>query len=319
MAAEITENAQDAAADAADAADAARRAVGAAAEKAEAATADIGAAAQRAVDDVAEAADRAIDEITGIPTDDGDIEKFTSAGATIVAERRGDAAFTTTFVLVHGIGMGRKVFGDLVLKLQDTGVVVAIDQPGYGEAPEPSRTLTMERTADLVAAYLRHLDRGPVVLLGHSMGTQVVTEVAVRHPQLVSRLVLVAPTVDRHHRHALSQLVRLGRDLLHESPKVLLLGAREYVRAGPHLRRKMRAMLAHRPELAYPRITAPTLVVRGERDRVSPAPWCEEVVAAIPGAVEFEVPGHGHETLIRDAAPAAAEILGFVSDPPDRP
>lgn len=251
--------------------------------------------------------------------DAGDIEKFTSAGATIVAERRGDAAFTTTFVLVHGIGMGRKVFGDLVLKLQDTGVVVAIDQPGYGEAPEPSRTLTMERTADLVAAYLRHLDRGPVVLLGHSMGTQVVTEVAVRHPQLVSRLVLVAPTVDRHHRHALSQLVRLGRDLLHESPKVLLLGAREYVRAGPHLRRKMHAMLTHRPELAYPRITAPTLVVRGERDRVSPAPWCEEVVAAIPGAVEFEVPGHGHETLIRDAAPAAAEILGFVSDPPDRP
>ncbi len=268
--------------------------------------------AEKAVTELAAAADRAIDEITGIPTDDGDIEEFTYDGATLIAERRGDAAAETTFVLVHGIGMGRKVFGDLMLCLEEHGTVIAIDQPGYGNAPEPPRTPTIERVADLVAAYLRHTGRGPVVLLGHSMGTQVVTEVAVRHPDAVSRLILVAPTVDLHHRHALSQLARLGRDLLGESAKVLLLGAREYLRAGPNLRRKMHAMLVHRPELAYPHIAAPTLVVRGERDRVSPAAWCDEVTAAIPGAVQREIAGHGHETLIRDGRPAAREILDFV-------
>lgn len=275
--------------------------------------------ARDAVADLAEAADRAIDEITGLPTDDGDIEEFTYAGATLIAERRGDETSRRTFVLVHGIGMGRKVFGDLARRLQDHGVVIAIDQPGYGMAPEPPRTLTMERTADLVAAYVRHLNRGPVVVLGHSMGTQVATEVAVRHPDTVAHLVLVAPTVDRRHRHALSQLARLAMDLMRESPKVLLLGAREYFRAGPNLRRKMHAMLVHRPELSYPQITTAALVVRGERDRVSPAEWCAEVAAAIPGAYEAEVLGHGHETLIRDAEPAAREILDFVSAPPGRP
>lgn len=313
--AEILKRAQETAAEAADAA---RDAVGEAAERAEEASADIGAAARQAAAEVGEAADRAIDEITEIPTDDGDIEEFTHSGATLIAERRGDPGSPVTYVLVHGIGMGRKVFGDLVLHLEGRGVVVAIDQPGYGAAPEPARTLTMERTADLVAAYLRHLGRGPVVLLGHSMGTQVVTEVAVRHPETVARLVLVAPTVDRHHRRAVTQLARLARDLLRESPKVLLLGAREYLRAGPHLRRKMHAMLTHRPELVYPRVTAPTLVVRGEDDWVSPREWCREVVDAIPGAREFEVRGHGHETLIRDAGPAAAELIDFVSAPPDR-
>lgn len=268
----------------------------------------------RAVDAAADALDDAIDEITGIPKDDGDIEEFTAFGMTLVAEAGGAEDAALTFVFVHGIGMGRKVFADLARRLIDRGRVISIDQPGYGDAPEPPHTPTMERTADLVAAYLTKIDRGPVVLLGHSMGTQVVTEVAVRHPETVARLVLVAPTVDVHHRRALSQLARLGVDLLRESPKVLLMGAREYLRAGPNLRRKMHAMLSHRPENAYPRIAAPTLVIRGERDRVSPRPWYHEVVGAIADAESFEIPGHGHETLIRDAAPAASEILRFVRE-----
>jgi len=260
------------------------------------------------VEKATDAVDRAIDEIAGVPSDDGRIEEFTHDGATLIAEERGDRAATRAFVLVHGIGMGRKVFADLVQRLDDHALVVAVDLPGYGDAPEPERTPAMERLADLVAAYVRHLDRGPVILLGHSMGTQVVTEVAVRHPDAVERIVLVAPTVDRHHRHPVTQLWRLGRDLLGESVKVLLLGGREYLRAGPHLRRKMHAMLVHRPEHAYPRVTVPALVVRGELDVVVPQPWFDEVVAAIPDATAFVVEGHHHETLIRTAAPTVAEL-----------
>ncbi len=272
-------------------------------------------AAAEAVSQMADAVDRAIDEITGVPTDDGRIEVFAHGGASIVAERRGQVSSARTIVLVHGIGMGRKVFGDLVQRLEGKALVVALDLPGYGDAPEPTRTPTIERMADLVAAYLRHLGRGPVVLLGHSMGTQVVTETAVRHPDTVDRLVLVAPTVDRHHRRALRQLWRLARDLWGESPKVLLLGAREYVRAGPNLRRKMRAMLTHRPEAAYARVSAPTLVVRGEYDVVVPREWFDEVVAAIPDSRAFVVDGHRHETLIRTAEPTARELDRWLSAP----
>lgn len=266
------------------------------------------------LENVADAVDTAIDELTGVPTDDGDIERFTASGMTLLAEARGAEDAPVTFVLLHGIGMGRKVFADLARRLKPHGRVIAIDQPGYGEAPEPPRTPTIERSADLVGAYLRKIDRGRVVLIGHSMGTQVAVEVAVRHPSTVGRLVLVAPTVDRHHRRARTQLLRLAVDLLDESPKVLLLGAREYVRAGPHLRRKMRAMMTHRPEDSYPRVAAPTLVIRGAGDRVCTAPWSDEVTRAIPGARAVQIPGHGHETLIRDAEPATEAILTFLRD-----
>ncbi|MGN8553926.1 UNVERIFIED_CONTAM: alpha/beta hydrolase [Microbacterium sp. SLM126] len=238
--------------------------------------------------------------------------RFTFAGATLVVERRGSGE--PIYVLIHGIGMGRTVFSDLVEHLGGTGEVVSVDLPGYGEAPEPERVLTMERTADLVAAYLAANVREPAVVIGHSMGAQVALEIAARHPASVSKLVLVGPTVDPSARTGPRQLGRLLHDLAVESPRVIVLGAREYVRAGPHLARKFRAMLAHRPEDVLPRVSAPTLVLRGENDVVAPREWCAHMAAALPDGRLAEVPGHGHETMIRDAAPAAALIQRFVGD-----
>jgi pimeloyl-ACP methyl ester carboxylesterase len=215
-------------------------------------------------------------------------------------------------VLVHGIGMGRGVFQGLTEMLLPHGRVVAVDLPGYGEAPEPTRTPTMERMADMVAALLREHAYPDVVLIGHSMGTQVATEVAVRHPDVLSKLVLAAPTVNLAERTARRQFARLAQDLAREKPIVFVRGGREYLRAGPNLRRKMRAMVAHRPEDSYPRIAAPTLVIRGEHDRVCPIGWCEAVVAAIPDSRFAEIEDHGHETMIRDAGPAAQAIIGFL-------
>lgn len=240
--------------------------------------------------------------------------RFDHAGATIVVEEEG--AGERTFLLVHGIGMGRRVFREITGLLSPHGLVIAMDLPGYGEAPEPHRTLTIERTADLLAAFLTQRRVRHVTLVGHSMGTQVVTEIAARHPHLAERIVLVAPTVDIAARSRPRQLLRLLRDIAVESPSVVAMGAREFLRAGPHVRKKMRAMLTHRPEDAYPRVTVPALVIRGQHDYVSPGEWSRFVVDLLPVARLAEIDGHGHETLIRDAAPAAERILAFVAEDP---
>ena len=220
----------------------------------------------------------------------------------------------TTFVLIHGIGMGRSVFADLTRHLVAHGRVVAIDLPGYGEAPEPPRTLTIERNADVVAALLAERGYADVTLIGHSMGAQIAVEVAVRHPGLVNRIVLAGPTVDPAARRAAAQLGRLARDVAVESPLVWARGAREYFRAGPNLRMKMRAMGTHRVEGVLTRVTVPALVLRGADDIVAPREWCETVAGLLPHASFVEIPDHGHETMIRDAAPAAALIARFAAD-----
>jgi pimeloyl-ACP methyl ester carboxylesterase len=70
-------------------------------------------------------------------------------------------------------------------------------------------------------------------------------------------------------------------------------------------------MMVHDPDSAYRRIGCPTLVIRGETDRVCPHDWCRHVGDLVPDGRLVEIAGHGHETMIRDSGPAAAAILTF--------
>src|SRR5690606_19927041 len=98
-----------------------------------------------------------------------DLGEFAFGGAKLVYEDFGSGA--RPIVLLHGIGMGRSVYIALIERL--SGRIIGLDLPGFGEAPEPRRTLTMERHADLVAAFLRERGITDAVVLGHSMGSQI--------------------------------------------------------------------------------------------------------------------------------------------------
>jgi pimeloyl-ACP methyl ester carboxylesterase len=233
--------------------------------------------------------------------------EFEHSGATLIAETFGEGPHP--FLLLHGIGMGRSVYLDVVQRLR--GRVIALDLPGFGEAPEPSRTFTMERHADLIAAYLRHVGSEPVVVIGHSMGSQIGAELAARHPSLVAGVVLAGPTVNKAARNIGAQARYLLSDLVGERPLVIWRGAREYLRGGPHLIRKIRATVVHEPEKAFARMDCPVLVLRGEDDPLAPMSWCREIIDAIPGADLQVIPDHGHGTLISDSAPAARLIQDF--------
>ncbi|SJN38137.1 Alpha/beta hydrolase fold [Microbacterium esteraromaticum] len=238
-----------------------------------------------------------------------DIAEFSHGGATLVAEDFGEGE--RPFVLLHGIGMGRSVYIDLISNL--TGRIIGIDLPGFGEAPEPTRTLTMERHADFVAAFLHDRGIADAVLIGHSMGSQIAAEVAARHPDGLSGLVLAGPTVNSASRSIGLQATYLLWDLLHERPLVWWRGAREYLRGGPHLIRKIRATVVHEPEKTYPRVRMPTLVLRGQHDPLAPSSWCIEIADAISGARFEEIPDHGHGTMISDSWAAAEMIRNFAA------
>jgi pimeloyl-ACP methyl ester carboxylesterase len=106
-------------------------------------------------------------------------------------------------VLVHGIASSSVTFAKAVPLLSPNHRVIAIDLLGFGESPDPPDSeYTLEEHVASLDATLRSLKlREPFVLVGHSLGSLIITryaavrEVRPHLRQTVSRLVLIGPPI----------------------------------------------------------------------------------------------------------------------------
>jgi pimeloyl-ACP methyl ester carboxylesterase len=131
------------------------------------------------------------------------------------------------------------------------------------------------------------------VLIGHSMGTEIVVTLARDHPERSNRLVLLAPTMDPNARRFWQAAGRLLHDVfVAEHPAVAFIATIDYFRTGvPYFLKQTKHLLADRIEDSLTRISAPTLVLRGDRDVVSPLEWCEAVTSLLPQGTFVPVKG----------------------------
>ena len=97
---------------------------------------------------------------------------------------------------VHGLGGASTNFTDLAGLLAPWFDGEAIDLPGFGRSgPAPDRNYSIDAHARLVIRYLEQSGRGPVHLVGNSMGGAISIKVAAWRPDLVRTLSLVSPAV----------------------------------------------------------------------------------------------------------------------------
>jgi pimeloyl-ACP methyl ester carboxylesterase len=100
-------------------------------------------------------------------------------------------------VLLHGGIMASEVFGPNIAALAEGRRVIAIHLQGHGHTPDVDRPLRFETLADDVAAVIRELGLGQADLLGYSFGGGVALQTAIRHPDVVDRLVVVSAAARR--------------------------------------------------------------------------------------------------------------------------
>jgi pimeloyl-ACP methyl ester carboxylesterase len=75
-------------------------------------------------------------------------------GEYAVVIRQSGIADGPDYVLVHGLGMAHEYWDGVAEVLEPTGTVYALDLPGFGEAPEPRKPLSMAESGELLAALL---------------------------------------------------------------------------------------------------------------------------------------------------------------------
>jgi beta-glucosidase len=133
---------------------------------------------------------------------------------------------TPALVLVPGSGTTSRYFRPLLQVLDEAGApAAAVELPGIGASSGAEVPRTVAGLADVLADWLRTTGRGPTTLVGNSMGTQIVTDTAMRHPELVEGLVLIGPTVDHDGRNRFEQAGKLLVDATRERPSLLAVAA----------------------------------------------------------------------------------------------
>lgn len=215
-------------------------------------------------------------------------------------------------MLLHGLGVSSRYFVPLARILAERHRVIAVDLPGWDGSDRPETVLDIPGLAGELAAWLRAEELERPCIVANSLGCQVTIDLAAHDPDRFNRIVLIGPTVDPRYRTPLHHAPRFFVDAVREPPTLLPIIVRDYLRFG--LRRFVAtagAALRDRPEDKLPRISAPTLVIKGERDAFVSTEWIEEIVERLPRGELAVVPRAPHATHYAAPRSVAALIEGF--------
>lgn len=214
---------------------------------------------------------------------------------------QGDAS---TVVYFHGNGSQLSDDEPFAAAIRAAGLgLLMVEYPGYGPAADQQASeASVFRAAASVLDHLRDtsgVDQAHTVLLGHSLGTAVAAEMAVRG--YGSRLVLSAPFTSTR-----AMIQQGGRYL----PSRLLAAADPMDTLSK-----------------ASRLTVPTIVIHGGGDETVPPAMSAELAARLPHAYRLVLPGHGHNDMGDAIARAAVIAATEPADPwpelmgaaPDRP
>ncbi len=100
-----------------------------------------------------------------------------------------------TVILLHGLGSSSGMWHQVVNELPSDIRIVTVDLLGFGKSPKPKWQVynAKVQVKSLVATFLRLRIRGPVILVGHSMGALIAIEFAARYERYIHSLILLSP------------------------------------------------------------------------------------------------------------------------------
>ncbi len=237
-------------------------------------------------------------------------------------------------VLLHGALSGiDNSFGKLLPSLAKTHQVIAVEQQAHGHTADIDRPLSYEQMADDTAALLRHLNVEKADIFGWSMGAGIALQIAIRHSELVRKLVLASVT---YNDGGLYAELRAALDASKPEDLAGSQWEKAYVRIAPHPENWIKLVAKSQqldreiqdwPSEAIRAIKAPTLLIIGDSDIVRPEHAVELFrllgggvagdLAGLPNSQLAVLPGTTHVGLI-DRADWLLSMIGEFLDAPMR-
>ena len=234
-------------------------------------------------------------------------------------------------VLLHGAYMSTGAMQPLLSDLAKSRQIIAVDLQGHGRTADIDRPLQYEQMADDVAALLEHLGISQADIVGYSMGGNVALQLAIRHPDLVRKLVVASGQyrLDGMYPEVIAGIAELTPEIMRGTPWY-----EEYANVAPNpedfptLVEKLKRLDAE--EFAWPEediqaIAAPTLLIYGDADVFRPEHMVELFrllgggvpgdLTGLPKARLAVLPGTTHITVMNRIDWLLPMITEFLNEP----
>ncbi|HEY5997108.1 MAG TPA: alpha/beta hydrolase, partial [Candidatus Deferrimicrobiaceae bacterium] len=240
-------------------------------------------------------------------------------GLNVYYEIHGEAkGGSPPLVLLHGGGSTIETsFGKLLPILSRSRQVVAFEQQGHGRTADADRPFSFAQSADDAAGLLRYLGIPKADFFGYSNGGQIAIEIAIRHPGLVRKLVVESAMFSREGAEP-AFWESFGHARLEDMPAEL---REAYIRIAPHPEElpvffaksveRMKTFEGWTPE-SIRSITAPVLVVVGDRDIVRPE-HAVSMYRLLPNARLAVLPDTDHMAIVGRAEWLCPMIESFLA------
>jgi pimeloyl-ACP methyl ester carboxylesterase len=142
-----------------------------------------------------------------------EVTQYSIAGHRWTAVEAGQGSGRPLVVLVHGFTGSKENWLPLMRELAKSYRVIAPDLPGWGESErQPGADYGPVAQSERLAEFLRALPEKPALLVGHSMGGQIVGLMAARNPGLVDRISLMSSAGVRYQENAFANAVLAGEN-----------------------------------------------------------------------------------------------------------
>jgi pimeloyl-ACP methyl ester carboxylesterase len=254
-----------------------------------------------------------------------DYSRFTEVDGVRVHYQEAGDPHAPPMILIHGFAASNLVWSKVFLEFAAAGFrVIAPDLLGYGYSGKPRHLeYTIPRQAEMVVGFMRRLGIARAVLVGSSYGAAVAVTIALDHPGLVEKLILVgAVNNNKPTRYLLMRL--FGSPIIGDILSPLVVGSRRLLRLrmkrvydrhswemderrvdarhiplrtrGAHraIIRTVRRWDAERVSRDAHLLTQPTLLMWGDGDREVPLEDGERLHESIPNSrlIVFRACGH---------------------------
>lgn len=240
-------------------------------------------------------------------------------------------------VLVHGFTGSKENWLPLMRELSRSHRVIAVDLPGWGESDRlAGADYGPVAQAARLAAFIKALPQAPELVVGHSMGGQIVGLLAARHPETAPRIVLMSSAGVRYEENAFANAVLAGDNPFQVTNRAELKRYLGIVFADPPFvpwpasealvrRRRADADFEQRVldgigrgpdafalEAELGNISAPTLLLWCREDKVIDISAAEVFARGLPDSRSVILSGCGHMPMMAQPRNVAEALRDFM-------